>query len=161
MTTDYKTPSESLVVTRQIVMPQHANPLQTLFGGVLVSWIDEVGSMVATKYSRALSVTASIDLIDFKSPIHVGDHLILEGIVTYVGRTSMEIRVRVDVENPFTGESWQATSAFLTFVAINKDGKPIPVPRLKPETIKEKQCYENAKLRKEAHKEMRARLHHD
>lgn len=153
-----KTPKESAVITRQIVMPQHANPHNALFGGQLVSWIDTTAAMVAQRHSGRMVVTASIDQLVFQKPIHVGDHLILEASVNFVGRSSMEIGVRVSVENPWTGKTTQATKAYLTFVALDENDHPTAVPALKPESVDEKRRFENAKIRVEARKELLAKL---
>ncbi|MBB64999.1 MAG: acyl-CoA thioesterase [Waddliaceae bacterium] len=139
-------------------MPQHANPLKTLFGGVLVSWIDQVAGMVAVRYGASPAVTASIDHIDFQKPIYVGDILILKASVNYVGRTSMEVGVAVSIENPYSGDEYQATKAFLTFVSLDENRQPRPVPRLLPETEEEKRRYRHAQMRAEARRELRQKM---
>src|SRR5438105_4621738 len=104
-----KTSRDSVVLTRKIVTPPQLNPNGTLFGGVLMSWIDEVAFMSARRYSgRPFVVTASIDNITFLMPLRSGEHVLLTSQVNYVGRTSMEIGVKVERENPYTGERVQA-----------------------------------------------------
>src|SRR6266568_2495387 len=98
-----KTPKESAFVTRKVIMPDQLNPNGTLFGGVIMSWIDEVGFMSARRYSeRPFVVTANIDNITFLTPLRLGEHVVLTSSVNYVGRCSMEIGVKVEKENPFT-----------------------------------------------------------
>lgn len=143
-----KTPRESYFVTRKIAAPEQLNPNGTLFGGVIMSWIDEVAFMSARRYAGVpFVVTASIDNITFVMPLRAGEHIVLSSSVNYVGKTSMEIGVKVEREDPYTGQRTQATSAYLTFVALNKKGKPISVPRLKLETGEDVRRYEEARLR--------------
>ena len=144
---DAKTPAQSQIETRYMVMPQHANPHKTLFGGQLMAWIDSVAAMVATRHSNRLCVTVSTDRVLFRHPVHVGDQLVLRSRVNYVGRTSMEIGVSAWVENPKTGEQKRTTTAYLTFVALDDEGRPTPVPPLEPTTESDQRRYENAKIR--------------
>lgn len=153
-----KTPRDSQVITRHLVMPQHANPNKTLFGGQLVSWIDLVASMAATRHCGMTVVTASIDEISFHAPIMVADQILLEARVNYVGRTSMEIGVKVSVEEPISGTIRQVTRAYLTFVAMDENCRPAPVPRLKIETEEEKRRHDRALVRVEHRKELRQKL---
>lgn len=153
-----KTPSESKVESRYIVMPQHANQYGTAFGGVIVAWIDTVASMAAQKHCRKEAVTANIDSISFREPIYVGDHVVLKGCVNYVGRTSMEVSVQVIKEDPISGKNTEAMTAYLIFVALGKNKKPTPAGPLIPRTAKEKKKYENAKLRMQARKELVKKL---
>lgn len=154
-----KTPRDSAFITRKIVGPDMLNPNGTLFGGMVMSWIDEVAFMSARRYSgRPFVVTASIDNITFVMPLRHGDHVILTSQVNYVGRTSMEIGVKVERENPYTGERTQATSAYLTFVALDKRGKPKEVPRLVLETTEDQRRFEEAHLRVKVRERVRAHL---
>lgn len=153
-----KTPSESAVETRYVVMPDMANSYGTVFGGEIMSWIDMTAGMVAQRHCEKVVVTASIDTISFKAPVYIGDHVILRAKVNYVGNTSMEVGVNVIRENPFTGEKVNATTAFLTFVCLDENGRPTTAPKLRPETTEEKRRYENAKVRVEARKELVRRL---
>lgn len=148
-----KTPSESAVETRYLVMPQQANPQGTAFGGAIVSWIDMVAAMAGQRHCGCEVVTAEIDTLVFRHPIHIGDQVVLRAAVNYVGHSSMEVGVQVIREDPYTGERVVATTAHLTLVALNTEQKPTPVPPLLPETPEEKQRYERAKRRVQERKE--------
>jgi acyl-CoA hydrolase len=149
-----KSPSQSAVESRYLIMPHQANPHGTVFGGVIVAWIDMVAAMAAQRHCGKEVVTAGIDSLAFKEPIRIGDHVVLRASVNYVSRTSMEVGVRVTREDPYTGEKAVATTAHLTFVALDENKKPTPAPPIRPETDQEKQRYENAKLRVRARKEI-------
>ncbi|MBN2316652.1 MAG: acyl-CoA thioesterase [Sedimentisphaerales bacterium] len=149
-----KRPSESAVETRYLIMPHQANPQGTAFGGVIVAWIDMVAAMAAQRHCGKEVVTAGIDSLAFKEPIRIGDHVALKATVNYVSRSSMEVGVQVVREDPYTGQKVMATTAFLTFVALDENKKPTPAPPVVPETDDEKQRYENAKLRVQARKEL-------
>ena len=153
-----KTPSYSQVETRYIVMPDHANHYGTAFGGTIMSWIDMVAAMAAQKHSGRESVTLSVDRLTFIHPIYVGDHVVLRASVNYVGNTSMEVGVQVVKENPYTDEKVRSTTAYLTFVALDENKKPVKIPPLNPETDMEKRRFVNAKLRLEAMKELSKKL---
>jgi acyl-CoA hydrolase len=144
-----KTPSESSVEMREMVMPNNTNALNTVFGGTVMSWIDIAAAMVAARHCGRPVVTAHIDDIDFIAPIKVGYHVLIQASMNYVGRTSMIVGVKVTSENPYTGESRKTTKAYLTFVALDDLGRPIEVPGLTPETEDEIRRFENAKLRVE------------
>ena len=149
-----KKPSQSMVESRYLLMPDQANPLGTAFGGVIMSWIDMVASMAAQRHCGKEVVTAGIDSLSFKEPIHIGDQVVLKASVNYAGRTSMEVGVRVLKESPFDDVSVITTTAHLTFVALDENKKPTEIPPVVPETPDEKRRYENAKLRVKARKEL-------
>jgi acyl-CoA hydrolase len=149
-----KKPGDSAVESRYLLMPHQANPYGTAFGGVIIAWIDMIASMAAQRHCGKEVVTASIDSLSFKEPINVGDHVVLKALVNYVGRTSMEVGVRVIREDPYSAEQSIATTAHLTFVALGKDKRPCPVAPVLPETADEKKRYENAKLRVQARKDL-------
>jgi acyl-CoA hydrolase len=149
-----KKPGDSAVESRYLVMPQHANPHGTAFGGVIMAWMDMIASMAAQRHCGKEVVTAGIDSIVFKEPIHVGDHVVLKAAVNYTGHTSMEIGVRVIREDPYSGKQIVATKAHLTFVALGENKHPIAVPPILPESPDEKRRYENAKLRVQARKDL-------
>jgi acyl-CoA hydrolase len=153
-----KTPGQSAVVSRYLVMPDQANPCGTAFGGAIVAWIDMVASMAAQKHCGKEVVTAAIDSLNFREPVYVGDHVVLKASVNYAGRTSMEVGVRVTREDPYSQKEIIATTAHLTFVALDKNKKPTPVPRLVPETPDEIRRYENAKIRVQARKELLGKM---
>jgi acyl-CoA hydrolase len=147
-----------VVETRYVVMPQHANDYGLAFGGTIMAWIDMVAAMVAQRHAEHEVVTVSTDKISFWAPIQIGDHVLLQASVNYVGRTSMEVGVRVTRENPYTGERVIATTAYLTFVGLDEHKKPVPVPGLAPETADEKRRHENARIRVQARKELLQKL---
>jgi acyl-CoA hydrolase len=149
-----KTPKESAVETRYLIMPHQANPHGTAFGGVIVAWIDMVAAMAAQRHCGKEVVTAGIDSLAFKEPISIGDHVVLRASVNYVSRSSMEVGVRVTREEPYSGEQTIATTAHLTFVALDENKRPAPAPKILPETDVEKRRYEHAKLRVQARKEL-------
>lgn len=154
MTSDKgKAPSESAVETRYLVMPQQANPQGTAFGGAIVSWIDMVAAMAGQRHCGCEVVTAEIDTLVFRHPVHIGDHVVLRASVNYVSHSSMEVGVQVTRENPYTGEQIVATTAHLTLVALDKDKRPTAVPPLLPQTQDEKRRYEKARLRVQTRKE--------
>ncbi len=129
-----KTPADSVVETRYLVMPGHANAFGTAFGGAIMSWIDMVAAMAAQKHCSREVVTAGIDSVAFESPIRIGDQVVLLACVNYVSKTSMEVGVKVIRENPATGEQITATRAFLTFVAVDENHRPVAAPKLTPKT---------------------------
>ena len=148
MTELAKTPSESSTTMVRIMMPMDANVAGNVFGGTILRFIDEAASIVAFKHARSNVVTASIDRMDFYSPVYIGDMLRLIASINYSHRTSMEIGVRVEAENPLTGEVRHTGTCFLTYVALDKNGKPKPLPPLKPETEEEKRRWAAAEERR-------------
>ena len=141
--------SETQHETAQLMMPQHANVLGHVFGGVMLSMMDTTAAVSAIRHARMACVTVSVDRVDFREPIHVGDLVIMKSSVNFVGKTSMEIGVRVETENLVTGLRRHTNSCYLTFVAIDRNGKPVPVPPLKPETDDELRRFQAAKERRE------------
>ena len=133
------------------VLPPDTNHHGTLFGGKLMAYIDDVASIAATRHARKPVVTASTDSVDFLKPIKVGDSVTLEAIVTYTGRSSMEVCVKVTTEVLLTGETNVAAISFLTFVAVDGDKTAI-VPEIVPETEEEKWLNETAQNRAEHRK---------
>ncbi|NOY24618.1 MAG: acyl-CoA thioesterase [Oligoflexia bacterium] len=111
----------------QLVLPQYTNALGTVFGGQIAAWIDICAAVSAQRYSRGIVVTASIDKIDFLAPVKLGMIVILRSKVNMAWRTSMEIGVRIEAEDPRVGVRKQCTSSYLTFVALDEQGKPRPV----------------------------------
>lgn len=145
-----KSPSDSSVTMTEIVLPQHTNALGTIFGGTVMSWIDIAGAICAGKHARRTVVTASIDALHFVAPIKLGHFVELKASVNATGRTSMEVGVRVDAEDPRSGERYHSVSAYLTFVALDEQGKAIEVPPVEPQTPAEKRRNQAAKLRRES-----------
>jgi acyl-CoA hydrolase len=150
-----KTVSETSVVLVQKMTPQDANLAGNVHGGVIMRLIDDAAYVVATRHCRCNTVTASIDRMDFHNPIYVGDLVSLKASLNLVGKTSMEIGVRVDSENLKTGESSHGVSAYLTYVALDKNGKPAPVPPLILETGEDKRRNTEAKARRRVRLEQR------
>ncbi len=130
------------------MLPQHSNNLGLVFGGVILAMMDTASAVSAIRHARTTCVTASVDRVDFREPIHLGDLVIMKCSVNYVGRTSMEVGVRVEAEDLQTGNRRHTNSCYLTFVAIDRNGKPIEVPKLVPETEDEKRRFEAAKERR-------------
>lgn len=153
-----KTPSQSAVTTRYLVMPGQANPSGTAFGGAIVAWIDMVAAMTAERHSGKQVVTANIDSISFIHPIRIGDQVVLKASVNYVGRTSMEVGVQVVSECPYSNTEVVATTAHLTMVALDENNQPCKAPPIIPETEDEKRRYENAKIRVRSRKELRSKI---
>ncbi len=133
----------------EIVLPNDANPLGALLGGRLMHWIDLAGAMAAHRHSRNYVVTASIDHLDFWVPVKVGDLVILRSSVNRVFHTSMEVGVQVVVENYLSESCKNVSSAYLTFVAVDREGHHLPVPPVIPETEDQKRRYEDAGRRRE------------
>jgi acyl-CoA hydrolase len=147
-----KRPSESVVESRYLLMPDEANPYGTAFGGVIVAWIDMVASMAAQRHCGQQVVTARIESLSFKAPVRIGEHVVLRAEVQYVGRSSMEVGVEVWRENPYDGKRELATTADLTFVALDEQHRPTEVPRLRPVSAAEKRRYAEAEKRAAARK---------
>ncbi|MBG0775889.1 MAG: acyl-CoA thioesterase [Desulfovibrionaceae bacterium] len=146
--------SETIMAHR--MMPQDANPAGTIHGGVILRYIDQSAATAALRHARGNTVvTASIDRMDFLMPVYVGELLTLKSAVNLVGSTSMEIGVRAEAENLFTGEVRHVASAYLTFVAIAKDRKPTRVPPLLLETDEQRRRSREAADRKERRREER------
>lgn len=158
MKIESKTPSDSQIEMREMVMPNHTNPQNTVFGGTVMSWIDIAAAMCAARHCGKAVVTAHISDIDFLAPIRVGEHVHIMASVNYTGKTSIIVGVRVVSENPYTQEERNTTKAYLTFVALDSHGKPTEVPRIIPETDEEKRRFSNAKARVEAKKKLRSEL---
>jgi uncharacterized protein (TIGR00369 family) len=142
--------SDSKVILAQLMNPQDANPAGNVHGGVIMRLIDSAAGTVALRHSRSNVVTASIDRIDFLCPVYIGELVTLKASLNFVGRTSMEIGVRVEAENLITGEVRHTNSAHLTFVALDKNGRPKEVPRLILESEEDYRRNERAKARRDA-----------
>ncbi|MFN8580977.1 MAG: acyl-CoA thioesterase [Gemmatimonadaceae bacterium] len=126
------------------MMPQHANNLGHVFGGVILAMMDTTAAVAAIRHARTTCVTASIDRVDFREPIHMGDLVVMKASVNYVGRTSIEVGVRVEAEDMLTGQRRHTNSCYLTFVAVDRNGRPVEVPDVVPETADELRRYHAA-----------------
>jgi acyl-CoA hydrolase len=144
-----RTVAESQSEMTEIVLPNDANVLGNLLGGRLMHFIDLTGAMAAYRHSRTHVVTAAMDHIDFIQPVHVGDLLNLRSSVNRAFTTSMEVGVKVWVENAQTSTMLHVASAYLVFVAIDRNGRRVRVPELKPVTADEQRRYADALLRRE------------
>jgi uncharacterized protein (TIGR00369 family) len=151
-----KSAKESEVIMTHLVLPQDANPAGNLHGGVILRHIDTTAGVVAKRHTRGNVVTVSIDRMAFKQPAYMGELLIFKASLNHVGRSSMEIGVRVEAENLRTGEVRHTNSAYLTFVALDDNGKPTPVPPLLLDTPTEQRRYREAELRRELRQRERA-----
>lgn len=148
MTRPIKSVRESQHESSQLMMPQDANNLGHVFGGVILSMMDKTAAIAAFRHARANCVTASIDRVDFREPVHVGDLVVMKASVNFVGRTSMEVGVRVEAEDLVSGTRRHTNSCYLTFVAIDRNGRPIEVPDLRPESPDEKRRHDAAQQRR-------------
>ena len=141
--------SESQSERSEIIFPGDANALGNLFGGRLMQYIDLVGAMAASRHARAITVTASMDHLDFVAPVHVGDLLILKSSVNRAFRTSMEVGVKAMVEDVRAQKLRHVSSAYITFVAVDHQGQGIVVPQLELETDHQMRRWEDAGRRRE------------
>jgi len=140
---------ESQSERSEIIFPGDANALGNLFGGRLMQFIDLVGAMAASRHARATTVTASMDHLDFVAPVHVGDLLILKASVNRAFRTSMEVGVKAMVEDVRKQKLRHVSSAYITFVAMDREGQGIVVPQLELVTDHERRRFEDAGRRRE------------
>ena len=147
---EQKPVSESKVEIALVMYPEHANPAGNVHGGHILKLIDQAGAIVAARHTHKNVVTASVDSMSFISPAYVGNLVFAKASLNYVGRTSMEVGVRVEAECLKTGRHTHIASAYLTFVALDQDDNPIPVPQLITETEEEKRRQEEAKKRRES-----------
>jgi len=143
-----KTVTASQTILTHFLLPEDANPAGNIHGGVIVKHIDSAAGVAAFRHARSNVVTASIDRLDFIHPAFVGNLLILKASVNLAGRTSMEVGVRAETETLLTGEIRHVASAYLTFVALDEEGRPTPVPSLTAETVLQKRRHRMAQARR-------------
>lgn len=148
----------SQVIMTQLVLPSHTNSLDSIFGGVVMSWIDIAAAISAQRHCSREVVTASIDSLSFIAPVYKGWVVNLRASVNFVSKTSMEVGVRIDAENPKTGDHFHTASAYLTFVALGSNGKPTPVPQLILETEDDHRRWQAGQKRRENRLQLRASL---
>ncbi len=144
-----KTPSASTTTVTKLMMPIDANVSGNVFGGTILKLIDEVGSIAAVRHARRNVVTASVDQMNFLAPVHIGDLLRVIASVNHVHKTSMEIGVRVEAEDPLTGKIRHTGTCYLTCVALDRNGRPTPVLPFIPETEEEKRRWAEAEVRRD------------
>ncbi len=155
MSTPNKKPvSESEVTMTEIVLPVHTNALNSVFGGTVMSWIDIAAAIAAQRHARRIAVTASIDALAFRAPVKLGNIVHIRASVNRVFRSSMEVGVRLDAEDPLTGKTTHTASAYLTFVALDEKGKPTSAPEVEPHTPAQKRRYKNAEQRRASRMEL-------
>lgn len=141
-------PEETRCEMTWIVMPGDCNALNTVFGGQVCAWIDVCAAVAAQRFCRTNVVTAAMDQLLFKAPIHHGNVAVLQASVNWAGRTSLEVGVRVEEESPTTGVRRHSSSCYLTFVAVDTHLKPVPVPTLIPQTDTERRRWREAEHRR-------------
>jgi uncharacterized protein (TIGR00369 family) len=144
-----KRASESQRELSQQMMPSDANPLGNVHGGQIMKLIDEAGALAAMRHARRPVVTITMDSVSFLSPVRVGHLLTLRGSVNWVGKTSLEVGVRVEAENPITGEIMHTNSAYAVYVALDDLGKPCSVPPLILENDEDRRRWDEAEARQQ------------
>lgn len=138
---------DSQVTLHHFMLPQHANPLGTIHGGVMMKLADEAAGLCAIRHAQRPAVTIAIDSMTFHSPVRVGEVVSFNASLNWVGSTSMEVGVRVVAENPLTGECTHTNSAYVVLVALGDDGRPVQVPPLILETAEERRRWAEAEAR--------------
>lgn len=149
MTRKKKYPRESFVSMTELVLPNDTNTLNNLMGGRLMHWMDIVSAIAGQKHSNSTVVTASVDNISFRSPIQLGNVVTLNAKVTRAFNSSIEIRIDVDAENIPEGKKVASNTAYFTFVAVDKEGRPVEVPEIEPENEDERALYDGALRRRQ------------
>lgn len=147
---DHKKISDSQIIMTELVLPNHTNQLGNLLGGQLMQWIDICAALSAAKHNNRICVTASVDKVDFHHPIKLGDAVTLVATINRVFNTSMEVGVKVYAQNFREGTKIHSNSAYLTFVSVDNDGKPVKATKAVPETHEEKRRYEEALARRDS-----------
>jgi acyl-CoA hydrolase len=141
-------PRLSHTTVAEVMMPHMANVLGNVHGGVLLGMMDRVGAVAAIRHAQQVCVTVSVDRVDFREPVRVGELVTMQASVNYAHRTSIEVGVRVEAENLLTGVKRHTNSCYLTFVAIDEQGRPVPVAPVIPESDEEKERYRKAEQRR-------------
>lgn len=143
-------PEESEAIMAELMMPQHANIMGNVFGGVILALVDRVAAVCAIRHARRQCVTVSVDKVDFREPIHVGELITAFARVNFAGKTSMEVGVKIIAENVLTGEKRHTNSCYVTYVALDDKGRPTEVAPIVPVTADEKRRFERAAKRRAA-----------
>ena len=131
------------------MLPHHTNPMGNVHGGEIMKLVDETGALCAIRHAQRPVVTLAIDSMTFHSPVHVGDLVALSASLNWVGRSSIEVGVRVIAENPLTGEQTHTNTAYLVYIALDENGRPTEVPRLILETEEERRRWVEAEARQQ------------
>ena len=153
-----KTVKNTHVIMHELILPNDSNLLGNVLGGRVMHLMDMCAAMSAYKHARTAVVTASVDRLDFLAPAKMGEIMILKSSVNYTGKSSMEVGVRIESENPKTGDIYHTSSAYLTFVSLNENGKPKRVDDINPENDNEIRRFNEGKIR---HEERKQRLRKD
>ena len=148
-----KTVKNTHVIMHELILPNDTNLLGNVLGGRVMHLMDMCAAMSAYKHARTAVVTASVDRLDFLAPAKMGEIMILKSSVNYTGKSSMEVGVRIESENPKTGYIYHTSSAYLTFVSLNENGKPKRVDNINPENDNETRRFNEGKVRHEERKE--------
>ena len=148
-----KTVKKTHVIMHELILPNDTNLLGNVLGGRVMHLMDMCAAMSAYKHARTAVVTASVDRLDFLAPAKMGEIMILKSSVNYTGKSSMEVGVRIESENPKTGDIYHTSSAYLTFVSLNENGKPKRVDNINPENDNEIRRFNEGKVRHEERKE--------
>jgi len=148
-----KTVKNTYVIMHELILPNDTNLLGNVLGGRVMHLMDMCAAMSAYKHARTAVVTASVDRLDFLAPAKMGEIMILKSSVNYTGKSSMEVGVRIESENPKTGDIYHTSSAYLTFVSLNENGKPKRVDNINPENDNEIRRFNEGKIRHEERKE--------
>ena len=138
-----------MVLMAQLMTPEDANPAGNVHGGVIMKLIDNAGGTVAARHARNNVVTASIDRLSFHKPVYIGNLITLKACLNMACTTSMEVGVRVEAEDLLTGEVWHTASAYLTYVALDSNSKPMEIPPLVVENSEQTRRYQEANARRE------------
>ncbi|ASS76448.1 acyl-CoA thioesterase [Tumebacillus algifaecis] len=158
MTQFSKPSSESRTSMTDLVFPPDTNHHKTIFGGKVMAYVDKIACIAAMRHSRKPVVTVGSDNFDFLAPIKTGEAINLEAYVTWVHKTSMEVYVKVESENLLTGERQLTARAYLTFIALDEEGKPTAVPQVVPQSAEERRQYELAEGRYAVRMERRKKM---
>lgn len=150
--------SHSRTEISQLMLPHHANPLGTVYGGTILSIADSVAYVCAARHAGPNCVTVSVERVDFREPVRIGELVTFAASVNYAGRTSMEVGIRVWAENLKTGEKRHTNSCYFTLVCLDEEGRPRAVPPVIPETEEEKRRYREGGERRRLARE---RLRHE
>lgn len=145
-----KTVKASRIVLHQLMIPEHANAYGNVHGGVIMKTVDEAGAICAMRHAQRPCVTIAIDSMTFRQPVKIGHLLSCEASVNYVGKSSIEVGVKVHAENPVTGELTHTNSAYLVYIALDDNGRPTAVPQLELETDEERALWQQAHERQKA-----------
>ena len=148
---------ESQTEMVEMVLPNDVNPLGSILGGKVLHLVDIAAAIAAQRHASRFVVTASLDHVDFRHPIRVGELIVLKASVNRVFRSSMEVGVKVFSENPLTGERRPTSTAYLTMVALDTDGRPMAIPPVISETEEQERRYQQAETRRRYRLEQRVR----